>query len=236
MFSINIKLSCPHCHSSKVVKNGVKTTGRQNFLCKSCLKQFQWEYLYRGADPLVKQQVMSGLLHGSGLRDCYKVFGVSPATTLRFILSEGKQVRIKAQNAYYERVEIDEMYSFVGSKGKKVWIFYAYSHETKEILAVTMGKRSRKQVRNLMAQIRCLDIKVGFYCTDAFEGFKKLFKDGNHLIGKHFTRSIEGVNNLIRSKITRFHRRTTKFSKKLTYQWYLMKIFIAKFNQMPSYI
>lgn len=205
-------------------------------MCKSCGKQFQWEYIYRGADPLVKQQVLSGLLHGNGIRDCYKVFGVSPATTLRLVLSEGHQVQIKAQHAYYERIEIDEMYSFVSSKGKRVWIFYAYSHETKEILGITMGKRSRKQVRHLMLQIKCLNIEVGFYCTDAFEGFKKLFPEGNHLIGKHFTRRIEGMNTLIRSKIARFHRRSTKFSKKLTYQWYLMKIFIAKFNQMPSYI
>ncbi|WP_442892827.1 transposase-like zinc-binding domain-containing protein [Emticicia sp. 17c] len=27
-------------HSTKVVKNGIKTTGRQNFLCHSCSKQF----------------------------------------------------------------------------------------------------------------------------------------------------------------------------------------------------
>ena len=236
MCLINIKIICPHCHSSKVVKNGVKSTGRQNFLCKSCSKQFQWEYLYRGADPSVKSQALSGLLHGNGVRDCLKVFGLSPTTTLNTILSEGKKVQIKARKHYYERIEIDEMYSFVNSKGKKVWIFYAYAPETKEILAVTMGKRSRKQLKNLMVQLKCLHIKVGFYCTDAFEGFKKLFPEGNHLIGKQFTKNIEGINTLLRSKIARLDRRTTKFSKKLKYQWYLFKIIVDKINRMPSYI
>ncbi|MBA4850527.1 IS1 family transposase [Emticicia sp. BO119] len=40
MCLINIKVNCPHCHSTKVVKNGIKTTGRQNFLCNTCGKQF----------------------------------------------------------------------------------------------------------------------------------------------------------------------------------------------------
>jgi insertion element IS1 protein InsB len=164
------------------------------------------------------------------------VFGVSPQTTINLILSEGKKVKILPQQKYYERLEIDEMYSFVSKKAKKVWIFYAYAPETKEILAVTMGKRSKKQLKNLMVQIKNLHIEIGFYCTDKFEAFKETFPYFNHIIGKKFTRNIEGINTLIRSKIARFHRRTTKFSKKLTVQWFLMKLFIFYFNQMPSYI
>ncbi|WP_435357682.1 hypothetical protein [Emticicia sp. SJ17W-69] len=32
----------------------------QNFLCRACAKQFQWEYFYQGANPLVKAQVKIG--------------------------------------------------------------------------------------------------------------------------------------------------------------------------------
>lgn len=236
MCLINIKVNCPHCHSTKVVKNGIKSTGRQNFLCNACGKQFQWEYLYQGANPSVKSQVKSSLLHGSGIRDCYKVYGISPQTTLNLILSEGKKVQISPQQKYYERIEIDEMFSFVSKKRKKVWLFYAYAPETKEILAVTMGKCNRKQLQSLMVQIKNLQIEVGFYCTDKFEAFRETLPYSKHLIGKKFTKNIEGINTLIRSKIARFHRRTTKFSKKLTIQWFLMKLFIFYFNKMPSYI
>lgn len=208
----------------------------QNFLCRACAKQFQWEYFYQGANPMVKSQVKSSLLHGSGIRDCYKVFGVSHQTTLNLILSEGKNVKITPLQKHYERVEIDELHSFVSKKSKKVWIFYAYAPETKEILAVTMGKRNRKQLQSLMVQIKNLSIEIDFYCTDKFEAFKEVLPYYSHLIGKRFTKNIEGINTLIRSKIARFHRRTTKFSKKLTIQWFLMKMFIFYFNQMPSYI
>ncbi len=208
----------------------------QNFLCKSCSKQFQWEYFYQGANPIVKFQVKCSLLHGSGIRDCYKVFGISHQTTLNLIVSEGKKVKVTPQRKHYERIEIDEMYSFIGKKDKKVWIFYAYAPETKEILAVTMGKRNRNQLQSLMIQIKNLHIIIDFYCTDKFEAFKGVLPYDNHLIGKRFTKNIEGINTLIRSKIARLHRRTTKFSKKLTIQWFLIKIFIFYFNQMPSYI
>jgi IS1 family transposase len=31
---------CPDCDSSDIVKNGRKTSGKQNFMCKSCNRQF----------------------------------------------------------------------------------------------------------------------------------------------------------------------------------------------------
>ncbi|WP_435356937.1 IS1 family transposase [Emticicia sp. SJ17W-69] len=176
------------------------------------------------------------MLHGSGIRDCYKVFGVSHQTTLNLILSEGEKIKITPQRKHYQQVQIDEMYSFVGKKNKKVWLFYAYAPETKEILAITMGKRSRKQLQSLMIQLKNLHIEIDFYCTDKFEAFKEILPYYSHLIGKRFTKNIEGINTLIRSKIARLQRRTTKFSKKLIVQWFLMKLFIFYFNQMPSYI
>lgn len=60
----------------------------------------QWEYLYQGANPLVKSQVKSSLLHSSGIRDCYKVYGISPQTTLNLILLEGKKVQISPRQKY----------------------------------------------------------------------------------------------------------------------------------------
>lgn len=99
-----------------------------------------------------------------------------------------------------------------------------------------MGKRSKKQLKSLMVQIKNFHIEINFYCTDKFEAFKEIFPYFNHLIGKRFTKNIEGINTLICSKIAKFHRRTTKFSKKLTVQWFLMKIFISYFNLMQSFI
>ncbi|TAE75694.1 MAG: IS1 family transposase [Bacteroidetes bacterium] len=38
MCEILTKINCSYCHSAKVVKNGKKTYGKQNFICKDCKK------------------------------------------------------------------------------------------------------------------------------------------------------------------------------------------------------
>ncbi|SFF52803.1 Transposase [Thermoflexibacter ruber] len=137
------KLNCPDCHSATVVKNGKKSNGQQNYKCKSCDKQFQDEYFYNACNPEIKELMKPMLLRGSGVRDICNVLLVSINAVLRLILKWGKQVQIKPQKKYYQRVQIDEAWSFIGKKEKKVWILYAYCSESKEILAVTMGKRNK---------------------------------------------------------------------------------------------
>ena len=84
---LNIEVVCPGCRSMKIVKNGVKKTGKQNLLCKDCRLQFQWEYSYKGADKAIKEKLVKMLLGGSGVRDCAAVVGVSlscvPGTILK---------------------------------------------------------------------------------------------------------------------------------------------------------
>lgn len=236
MYEIKFKVQCPHCESPNIVKNGTKITGKQNFLCKGCRKQFQFAYQYQGADPGVKKQVISSLIHGSGIRDCSAVFKISQATVLRTIIRKAEGCQLIPRQKHYGRIILDELYSFVHSKDKKVWIFYAYSADTKEILAFTMGKRNIRQLRFLMLKIKHLKINVDYWCTDAFDGFKAVLFRYNHLIGKEFTKAIEGRNTCIRARLARFQRRSTKFSKKLLFQWNLFLIFVHWLNSQSSYI
>ena len=215
MCKIEIKVQCPHCESPNVVKNGIKGTGKQNFLCKDCRKQFQHAYQYQGADPVVRRQIVSSLIHGGGIRDNASVFKVSQVTVLRLIMGYASTLVIRPKKKRYQKVIMDEFYSFVGEKDKKVWIFYAYAPETKEILAYTMGKRTTRQVRFLMLKIKHLHIKIDCWCTDSFKGFINVPHRFNHLIGKEYTKPIEGRNTCLRARMARFQRRSTKFSKKL---------------------
>jgi transposase-like protein len=69
MYKVLTKVNCPHCQGTKVVKNGHKKDGTQNFLCKPCGKQFQQAYRYKGADPKTKHLIVSMLLRNSSIRD-----------------------------------------------------------------------------------------------------------------------------------------------------------------------
>ncbi|MFJ1352413.1 IS1/IS1595 family N-terminal zinc-binding domain-containing protein, partial [Capnocytophaga canimorsus] len=37
---ITITLHCPNCQCTKIVKNGNKKNKKQNYLCKTCKRQF----------------------------------------------------------------------------------------------------------------------------------------------------------------------------------------------------
>ncbi|MDR2740665.1 MAG: IS1 family transposase, partial [Treponema sp.] len=56
---ITIKIKCPLCHSPNITRNGKKSKGKQNYLCKDCGRQFisDHERTYRGTFSWVKNMI-----------------------------------------------------------------------------------------------------------------------------------------------------------------------------------
>jgi insertion element IS1 protein InsB len=224
-----IHIVCPHCSSNAVVKNGRKPTGKQNFKCRACKKQFQAEYRYRGADPAVKRLAVRMLCRNSGIRDIAATLGISTTTVLALLVSGSASLAILPRQRSYGRVQIDEVWSFVGQKQRKRWLLYAYAPETDEILAFVCGSRSRATVKKLLAALAPLDILL--FCTDAWRAFQDVIPAKKHRIGKVFTKSIEGVNTCLRARNRRFVRRTTCFSKKQANHDAALRLMIAYRNR-----
>lgn len=93
MCEITIQVNCPYCHSVKVVKNG--GTGKQNFLCRSCGKQFQYVYQKVGCRPEVKQLLLRMLLRNSGIRDIKQVRSVHRQTVLGWLNQNAESLQVK---------------------------------------------------------------------------------------------------------------------------------------------
>jgi IS1 family transposase len=81
-----------------------------------------------------------------------------------------------------------------------------------------MGKRNKARIRDLLDRLK--SIEIDFYATDGWKDFAALLPYFKHLIGKSFTKGIEGRNCWIRRRLSRLHRKSTTFSKKLIYHWY----------------
>ncbi|MBK0402174.1 IS1 family transposase [Adhaeribacter sp. BT258] len=213
MFEVHIKINCPHCQSSKIVKNGKKKNGAQNLLCRACGKQFQPVYQYKGADPGVKQTILRLLERNNGIRDIEQILGISRNCVLKTLLDQGNEIQIKPWFKHYKSVQIDEVWSYVGRRKKgKYWLLYAYCPESDEILAYVCGSRSAKTVRALMKKLQGIEIEE--FCTDHWKAFAQVLPEEKHKIGKAYTKNIEGVNTCIRARNRRFVRKTTCFSKK----------------------
>ena len=111
--------NCPYCLCVKVVGNGRKRSGAQNYLCQQRGKKYQKDYLYWGADKRVKDKVLPMLLRGSGVRDCATVLGISVNCVLRHLVHSAEQVLIKPMQSRYHRVQIDELWSYVCEKKRR---------------------------------------------------------------------------------------------------------------------
>lgn len=225
MCEITIQVNCPYCHGLKVVKNGKKKSGEQNFLCRQCGKQFQLHYQKQGCKPEVKGLVLKLLVHNSGIRDIEAVVGIHRQTVLKWLNQAAEQRQVKPRQKQYAELQIDELWTFVKErKRKKRWLLYAYAPETKEIVAWSWGRRSAKTVKNLYAQLK--DLEVSIFCTDDWKAFAKVLPPDKHKIGKAYTKHIEGVNLALRTRNRRIVRKTACFSKKQTNHDNAMKLII----------
>lgn len=216
MTTQTLSVECPHCSSTTIIKNGRKSNGEQNYLCKECKKQFITRYRNRGADPHVRTLMYRMLVNCSGIRDISRVLRVSATTVLGFLLCQShlcqSQKQICPRLKRYTSVQIDEVWTYVRRRKKgKYWLIYAYAPETNEVLAFVSGTRSAKTVKKLYEKLGNLDIDE-FY-TDNWEAFSAVLPNDKHTIGKEHTRHIEGVNTSLRAKNKRLVRKTTAFSK-----------------------
>lgn len=212
---ITLHIKCPACHSDSIKKNGKKVNGKQNYQCHACKRQFIGDHAlsYRGCHSGVASKILHLMVRGSGVRDIAEVERVSIGKVLK-TLSKSKY-QLQAKQKYYETLEVDEFWTFVGNKGNKQWLIYAYHRETGEIVAYVWGKRDLATVKKLKARLKELRVKYARIASDNWDSFVTAFKEYKQLVGKFFTVGIEGNNCRIRHRVRRGFRRSCNFSKKL---------------------
>jgi transposase-like protein len=109
MSYVLVKVYCPHGKTPNVKKNSVKGNGQQNFYCKDCRKQFQFEYKYQGANPRIKKQVCEMAIRDSGIRDTVNVLKMSAVTVILVLRLWFKTHLEPSFEGTFENVIIDEM-------------------------------------------------------------------------------------------------------------------------------
>jgi IS1 family transposase len=122
--------------------------------------------------------------------------------------------KIKPQKNYYDKLEVDEFWTYAGNKKNKIWLLYAYHRDTGEIVDYVWGKRNYRTAKKLRDSLRSKGIGYDMVCTDNWDSFISVFKEYNHITGKKYTKGIEGNNCRLRHRSRRAFRKTCCFSKK----------------------
>ena len=150
---------------------------------------------------------------GMGVRDIADVEQISTGKVLHSLLK--LKLSPQPKHSHYDELEVDEFWGYVGEKSNKVWLIYAYHRSSGEIIAWVFGKRNYKTAKALRKRLKTLGVSYDFIAMDEWKSFKKAFQADVCLIGKEFTKGIEGNNCRLRHRIRRAFRRSCNFSKKM---------------------
>lgn len=143
------------------------------------------------------------------------------------------------------------MWSFVGSKKNKQWVWLAIDAESREIVGVVIGDRSRQsaQQHRSKASQSCASATIcaigavqslaavyrqcAVCYTDFWKACEQVLPSKRHrAVGKDTckTNYVERFNNTLRQRVGRLVRKTLSFSKKLSNHIGAIWYFIHYYN------
>src|SRR5512144_398377 len=238
-----IRTTCPRCDETDYKKNGKTHHGKQNYRCRRCGREFI-QALEREPVTLEQQALVKKLLlERLSLRGICRVIGVSLDWLLAFLASvygelpDHLNVSLEHvdNHVLIQRLEVeaDELLSFVKHKKNKQWLWLAMDVKTKQVIAFSVGDRSKRSARKLWKAIPDRYKQNTIFYTDQYEGYPGIIPATQHrAIAKHFRRTnhIERLNCTLRQRISRLVRATLSFSKKLANHIGAIHYFICHYN------
>ena len=82
---LHMDISCPHCHSHTIRKNGSIHTGKQKYECLACKKQFIENPQNKIIPNETKERIWRSLLERVLLEGICRIFDVSMTWLLEFM-------------------------------------------------------------------------------------------------------------------------------------------------------
>jgi insertion element IS1 protein InsB len=129
-------------------------------------------------------------------------------------------------------LELDELWSFVGKKADKRWVWIALARHTRQVVAYVVGDRSERTCRRLWERIP-EGYKGGSCYSDFWEAYRAAIPEERHeAVGKESGElaHVERWNNTLRQRLARFVRKTLSFSKSDEMHEVCLKLFLHRYN------
>ena len=136
------------------------------------------------------------------------------------------------QNPEAVQLELDELWSFVGRKANKRWVWLALCKQTRQVVACVIGGRGVATCRRLWRNIPEV-YKQGIVFSDFWEAYELVLPDEQHqAVGKDsgLTAHVERFNNTIRQRLARFVRKTLSFSKSDYMHLICLHMLLVRYN------
>ncbi len=131
------------------------------------------------------------------------------------------------------RCEADELWSFVGEKANKQWVWMVMNTYNRQIIALHIGGRGMDDAWKLWDSIPpAFQQQAGFF-TDFWKAYNILDEEQHFAAGKDkgFVNHLERFNGTLRQRCSRLVRKALSFSKKQSNHIGAIKHFICHYNQ-----
>ena len=213
---------CPNCGSEEVSRNGQTRHHKQNYKCRECGRQFVLNPAWKPITKEQKELMSRMLLERISQAGIARVLQVSEDTVQRYVNSQAaavkKQVEVTPKEKKRLSVQMDELWSFVDSKGNQQWVWLALDAQTREIVGVHIGDRSAVSAQALWNSMPPVYRQCAVIYTDHWSAYDSVLPSKRHQsVDKDsgLTSYIERFNCTIRQRVSRLVRKSLGFSKKL---------------------
>lgn len=130
-------------------------------------------------------------------------------------------------------IQCDELWSFVGNKANKQWVWLALDVETRLIVGCYVGSRDEAGAGNLWRALPAVYRQCAVCYSDFWRAYAAVLPSKRHnAVGKGSgkTSLIERLNNTLRQRCSRLVRKTLSFSKSLDNHIGAIWYFIHDYN------
>jgi insertion element IS1 protein InsB len=221
--------ACPQCGSTWYKRNGHIHTGKQNHRCKLCGRAFVLNPDHPVITEAQRSLIERLLLERISLRGICRAMGVGLQWLLQFMV---ERFQAAPEPLYVESLggtptvilqrleaELDELWSFVGKKANRQWVWIAMDATTRQVLAFHVRDRSGQSAKALWEKIPAAYQEHAVFYTDQYAVYTGVIPFAQHrVISKQarMTNHIERFNCTLRQRVSRLVRATLSFSKKLS--------------------
>src|SRR5919199_1414451 len=127
-------MNCPKCNSEYILKNGRTRSGKQNFKCRDCGRQFVMTPRHQPISLATKELIDRLLLEKISLAGIVRATRVSERWLQYYVNKKlgavKRELKVKSKKKGKLTIQCDEMWSFVGNKDNKQWIWLAIDVST----------------------------------------------------------------------------------------------------------
>ncbi|HJW30088.1 MAG TPA: IS1 family transposase [Saprospiraceae bacterium] len=141
------------------------------------------------------------------------------------VIKVGEDHELNSDNP---EAEIDEMWSYVGCKSNKRWLWHAIDRETRKVLAYVFGERKDRVFLELKSLLE--PFGINHFYTDDWGAYERNLDPEQHIIGKRNTQKIERKHLTLRTRIKRLARKTICFSKKEQMHDIVIGLFVNRYE------